>query len=104
VVVATAGNVGPFLLQRDTVVAYDNDGKTSPYQPWIVGNDGTTPEFGFCTQQGEQQQYSRLQARGYVIVWHDKSTGYFVAHAPNATAAHPQGTPDLTGAPPTKTC
>ncbi|HEY6788157.1 MAG TPA: hypothetical protein VI365_12680, partial [Trebonia sp.] len=44
-------------------------------------------------------QYQALIARGYVIVWHDKATGFFVAHAPNVSYAHPDGTPVLTGIP-----
>jgi uncharacterized membrane protein len=99
VVVATSGNVGPFLLTRDTVIIYDNDGDTSPYQPWVVGNDGAQGEFGFTCQTSEAAQYKDLIAHGYVIVWHDKSTGFFVAHAPNVSYAHPDGTPILTGIP-----
>lgn len=99
VVVATAGNVGPFLLTRDTVLVYDDDGNTSPYQPWIIGNDGTEGEFGFVHDTTEVAQFQELIARGYVIVWHDKTTGYFVAHAPNVSYAHPYGTPVLTGIP-----
>jgi uncharacterized membrane protein len=99
VVVAAAGNVGPFLLARDIVLVYDNDGNTSPYQPWVVGNDGTQGEFGFVTGKLETEQMQALIARGYVIVWHDKATGFFVAHAPNVSYAHPYGTPDLKGIP-----
>jgi len=105
VVVAATGNTGPFLLDRDIVLVYDNDGNTSPYQPWVVGNDGVQPQFGFnCpTESGNSQvenaQYQALIARGYVIVWHDTATGYFVAHAPNVSYAHPYGTPVLTGIP-----
>ncbi|HUN32336.1 MAG TPA: DUF2079 domain-containing protein, partial [Trebonia sp.] len=99
VVVATSGNVGPFLLTRDTVLVYDNDGQTSPYQPWVVGNDGNQGEFGFVSQQLETEQFHALVARGYVIVWHDKATGFFVAHAPNVSYAHPYGTPVLKGIP-----
>jgi len=99
VVVATSGNVGPFLLTRDTVLVYDNDGQTSPYQPWVVGNDGAQGEFGFVSQTLETEQFKALIARGYVIVWHDKSTGFFVAHAPNVSYAHPYGTPILSGIP-----
>jgi uncharacterized membrane protein len=99
VVVAAAGNAGPFLLTRDTVLVYDDDGNTSPYQPWVLGNDGKEGEFGFVSQQTEQEQYQALVSRGYVIVWHDKGTGYFVAHAPNVSDAHPYGTPVLTGIP-----
>jgi uncharacterized membrane protein len=100
VVVAATGNTGPFLLTHDTVVVYDNDGDTSPYQPWIVGNDGTQPQFGFaCRRPGvlEAAQYQALIAQGYVIVWHDKATGFFTAHAPNVSYAHPTGKPILTG-------
>jgi uncharacterized membrane protein len=99
VVVATAGNIGPFLVTKDTVLVYDDDGNTSPYQPWVVGNDGSQGEFGFVTQKAEAAQFQQLIARGYVIVWHDKSTGYFTAHAPNVSYAHPKGTPILTGVP-----
>jgi uncharacterized membrane protein len=99
VVVAATGNVGPFLLNRDTVLVYDNDGQTSPFQPWVAGNDGTQAEFGYACQQVEVGQYQALIAHGYVIVWHDKATGYFVAHAPNVSYAHPHGTPVLTGIP-----
>ncbi|HEX4832502.1 MAG TPA: DUF2079 domain-containing protein [Trebonia sp.] len=99
VVVASAGNVGPFLMPQDTVLVYDDDGNTSPYQPWVVGNDGHEGEFGFLTEQDEAKQLKLLIAHGYVIVWHDKTTGYFTAHAPNVTAAHPQGTPVLRGVP-----
>jgi uncharacterized membrane protein len=102
VVVAATGNSGPFLLTRDTVVVYDNDGETSPYQPWIVGNDGTQGQFGFACHKPdvlEVAQYQALVARGYVIVWHDKATGFFAAHAPNVSYAHPTGTPVLTGIP-----
>jgi uncharacterized membrane protein len=99
VVVVTPGNVGPFLLTRDTVLVYDNDGDTSPYQPWIIGNDGAQGEFGFTSQKLETEQFQALIARGYVIVWHDKATGFFVAHAPNVSYAHPKGTPILTGIP-----
>lgn len=100
VVVAASGNIGPFLLTRDTVVVYDNDGDTWPYQPWIVGNDGHEGEFGFICQQVEKAEYQQLLKRGYVIVWHDKATGYFTAHAPGVSYAHPQGTPVLTGVKP----
>lgn len=109
VVVAATGNVGPFLLQRDTVIAYDNYGNTSPFQPWVVGNDGKEPEFGFASvkenglwisaQRIEAEEYRELIRRGWVIVWHDKATGYFTAHAPNVSYAHPYGTPVLTGIP-----
>ncbi len=99
VVVAATGNTGPYLLRRDTVVVYDNDGHTSPYQPWIAGNDGAQPQFGFTSQKIEVAQFQQLIARGYVIVWHDKATGYFAAHAPNVSYAHPYGTPVLTGIP-----
>jgi hypothetical protein len=109
VVVAASGNIGPYLLQRDTVVVYDNDGNTDPYQPWVAGNDGGNPEFGFTwvnlgkswssPNQVEAAQFSQLVKRGYVIVWHDKSTGYFLAHAPNVSYASPYGTPVLTGIP-----
>jgi len=63
------------------------------------------PQFGFnCpTESGnsrvENAQYQAFIARGYVIVWHDTATGYFVAHAPNVSSAHPYGTPVLTGIP-----
>jgi uncharacterized membrane protein len=109
VVVAAAGNAGPFLLQRDTVLAWDNYGNTSPFQPWVVGNDGTEPQFGFAPRkvngvvlnqsQIEALEYKELLHRGYVIVWHDKASGFFTAHAPNVTYADPYGTPVLTGIP-----
>jgi uncharacterized membrane protein len=109
VVVAASGNIGPYLLQRDTVVVYDNDGNTDPYQPWVAGNNGGNPEFGFTwvhlgktwssPQQLEAAQFRELVRRGYVIVWQDKATGYFVAHAPDVSYAHPNGTPVLTGIP-----
>jgi uncharacterized membrane protein len=106
VVVAAAGNTGPFLLQRDTVLTYDNYGNTSPFQPWVIGNDGTEPIADFTwvwidgtwssQQQAETAQYQELIKRGWVIVWHDKASGFFTAHAPNVSYAHPYGTPDLT--------
>jgi uncharacterized membrane protein len=109
VVVAATGNVGPFLLQRDTVLAYDNYGNTSPFQPWVVGNDGAEAQFGFISveengfwisqQRLEAEQYKVLLEHGWVIVWHDKATGYFTAHAPGVSYAHPYGTPILTGIP-----
>ncbi len=99
VVVAATGNTGPFLLTHDTVLVYDNDGQTSPFQPWIVGNDGTQAQFGFICEKLQAAEFRELAARGYVIVWHDKATGYFVAHAPNVSYAHPDGTPVLTGIP-----
>ena len=99
VVVAATGNVGPFLLTRDTVLVYDDDGYTSPYQPWVIGNDGRQGEFAFASQPLEVKQYRALIARGYVVVWHDVATGYFVAHAPNVSYAHPDGTPVLHGIP-----
>jgi hypothetical protein len=109
VVVAAAGNIGPFLLQRDTVLAYDNYGNTSPFQPWVASNDGTQPLFGFISveenglwisqQLLEAEEFKVLLKHGYVIVWHDKKTGYFTAHAPGVSYAHPYGTPILTGIP-----
>jgi hypothetical protein len=95
VVVETTGNVGPFLLTRDTVEVWDCDGQTPMTVPWIIAND-QQPQFGFAgyTISGEQARVAWLKQHGYVVVWYDKSTGYMVLHNPSppVTGPTPKGT------------
>jgi hypothetical protein len=86
VVVETPGNVGPFLLTRDTVEVWDGYGYTPRTAPWIIAND-KTQQFGWC--QGGPHSYKKdqpariawLKQHGYVVVWYDKPTGYMVLRA-----------------------
>lgn len=81
VVVATTGNVGPFLIARDTVEVWDCYGYTPTNTPWIIAND-QQQQFGFFTVKAQQARIALLKKEGYAVVWHDKATGYMVLHAP----------------------
>ncbi len=81
VVVETTGNVGPFLLTRDTVEVWDCYGDTAVTAPWIVAND-KTQQFGFFHASKQQARITWLKKLGYTVVWYDKPTGYMVLRAP----------------------
>lgn len=81
VVVETTGNVGPFLLTRDTVEVWDCYGDTPVTAPWIIAND-KTQQFGFFHASKQQARITWLKQLGYTVVWHDKPTGYMVLRAP----------------------
>jgi uncharacterized membrane protein len=81
VVVETTGNVGPFLLNRDTVLVWDCYGYTPLTPPWVIAND-KKQQFGFFHASVQQARIEWLKQRGYVVVWYDKPTGYMVLRAP----------------------
>jgi hypothetical protein len=88
VVVETTGNVGPFLLNRDTVEVWDCYGYTPLTAPWIIAND-KKQQFGFFHANKQQERITWLKQHGYVVVWYDKPTGYMVLRA---TASSPPPT------------
>lgn len=81
VVVETTGNVGPFLLSRDTVEVWDCYGYTPITAPWIIAND-KQQQFGFFHASRQRDRISWLKQQGYVVIWYDKPTGYMVLRAP----------------------
>jgi hypothetical protein len=89
VVVETTGNVGPYLLTRDTVEVWDGYGDTPRTAPWIIAND-TSVQFGWFTTQDEAERVAWLRKLGYVTVFTDD--GYIVMHAPNVKYTPPAST------------
>lgn len=81
VVVETTGNVGPFLLSRDTVEVWDCYGYTPMTAPWIIAND-QKQQFGFFQVSSQGDRISWLKQQGFVVIWYDKPTGYMVLRAP----------------------
>jgi len=88
VVVETTGNVGPFLLNRDTVEVWDCYGYTPMNAPWIIANDSQS-QFGFFHVSVQQARIAWAKQHGYVVVWYDKPTGYMVLHAATPPKTYP---------------
>ncbi len=74
--VAAAGNLGPRLSGRDTVLLLDG---TPRWAPWVVA-DTKGLDFPFCTPAQQAQDVSFLRAHGYRLVFSDD--GYVVLHRP----------------------
>jgi uncharacterized membrane protein len=74
--VEAADNLGPRLSGRDTVLLFDG---TPRWAPWVVA-DTKGLNFPFCTPAQQAQDVSRLEARGYRLIFSDD--GYVVLHRP----------------------
>jgi uncharacterized membrane protein len=85
-VVETTGNVGPFLLTRDTVEVWDDNGKTPKTAPWIIAND-QQQQFGWFNVPSEVARVAWLKRQGYVTVF--QQDGYLVMHAPTVSYSPP---------------
>jgi uncharacterized membrane protein len=79
ITVAAMSNVGPQLTSRDTVLMWDGDGSTPPFQPWVVCSE-TIGTFTFKSLQEQVNHVNQLKAHGYVTVFN--KGGYLVMHAP----------------------
>ena len=78
VTVATANNIGPHLVSRDTVVLWDGERGTPPlYAPWVVANNSQV-QFSFNTIAGEDRSIRFLESHGYNVVF--DRLGYYVLH------------------------
>lgn len=78
VTVATANDIGPHLVSRDTVVLWDGDGGTPPlYAPWVVANNSQV-QFTFGSIARENKSIHFLESHGYNVVF--KRLGYYVLH------------------------
>ncbi|HXW44321.1 MAG TPA: DUF2079 domain-containing protein [Streptosporangiaceae bacterium] len=78
VMVAAAGQLGPQLTARDTVVLWDGDGSTPPLlAPWVAANV-SQPQFTFKTIAQQKKSVKFLRAHGYRMVF--ARDGYIVLH------------------------
>jgi uncharacterized membrane protein len=78
VTVATANNIGPHLVSRDTVVLWDGEHGTPPlYAPWVVANNSQI-QFTFSTIAEENKSIHFLESHGYNVVF--DRLGYYVLH------------------------
>ncbi len=78
VMVAAAGQLGPELTARDTVVLWDGDGSTPPLlAPWVAASV-SEPQFTFATIARQKQSVTFLRAHGYKTVF--QRNGYIVLH------------------------
>ena len=78
VMVAAAGQLGPQLSARDTVVLWDGNGSTPPLlAPWVAASV-SQPQFTFATIAQQQRSVRFLRAHGYKTVF--QRDGYIVLH------------------------
>ena len=86
VTVEVCSNIGPFLLNRDTVEIWDGYGDTPKFAPWIIASD-SQGQFTWYTVKDQVARIAFLRAHGYVTVF--QRDGFIVLHAPNVAYSGP---------------
>jgi uncharacterized membrane protein len=81
VVVEAAGNIGPQLSSRTTVLLWDRKPR---WAPWVVA-DVQRGQFPFCTLADQQRRVALLESNGYQVVFDER--GYVVLHHPGPLPA-----------------